>query len=294
MILEFAVVNSLVSSEFKPSIFVDITSDRSKKRRALGYHNSQIECGRILWNGLDCLEARFGLAIGVSSAEAFALRLQEGAPDPTPLLSCLNDSAFHRFWAWFAPGGRVDLFNNSLLCPSGAGQLHVHSANEQLLNIFLDKAEMGEGPRMRMASTIKELGTAPTQGTSILMLGRPLRHGLHADHATLEPDLFSPPNWGGKNHGAITLGSHPVGVFSRIGLCEGANSEGYRSAVQALCDERLLRKLLDSVLSLDPKGLEACRVYTARTGQESQIVKIETLALGPHLDSRKSEVAYEM
>ena len=96
-ILNFAVVNSLVSSEFTPMIFVEIETCRDTKLRALGAFQSQ--AGRVNEKNIDHLCQIFSADLGLApQTEAFEFLLQEGSEDLLYLLLSLNDSPFHNLW----------------------------------------------------------------------------------------------------------------------------------------------------------------------------------------------------
>jgi LmbE family N-acetylglucosaminyl deacetylase len=95
-ILCFAVVNSLVSSDFHPHVFVDVSDHVGAKIEALSRHRSQ--SARIDVASINQLGRRFAAPDDVRQMEPFELILQEGAEELEYLAHSLNDDAFHGFW----------------------------------------------------------------------------------------------------------------------------------------------------------------------------------------------------
>lgn len=95
-ILTYAVVNSLIHSDFKPKIFVDTTQYNDKKHHACTVYESQ--GARIMHKEMDYLTHGFGNPLGLDHAEGFELLVQEGAEDMVYLALSLNDDSFHNFW----------------------------------------------------------------------------------------------------------------------------------------------------------------------------------------------------
>lgn len=95
-ILSFAVVNSLIRSEFRPKVFVETVEYAEVKGKALRSHRSQDM--RINLAAVENLNRGFSSDIGCSEAEPFELIMQEGAEDLLYLVLSLNDSPFHNFW----------------------------------------------------------------------------------------------------------------------------------------------------------------------------------------------------
>jgi len=95
-VLSFAVVNSLIRSEFKPKVFVETSQQAVKKRDALRAHRSQGM--RIDEAAIDDLNGSFLPEGGFNKAEPFELVLQEGAETLLYMVLGLNDSPFHNFW----------------------------------------------------------------------------------------------------------------------------------------------------------------------------------------------------
>ncbi|MES2980402.1 MAG: PIG-L deacetylase family protein [Pseudomonadota bacterium] len=94
-IMQFAVVNSLVSSEFDPHIFTDITQFVETKNRALASHSSQSD--RIDLDAIAGFAQRFDQDQN-KLVEPFELFIQEGAESQEHIAVNLNDDAFHGFW----------------------------------------------------------------------------------------------------------------------------------------------------------------------------------------------------
>lgn len=95
-ILCFAVVNSLVSSDFHPHVFVDVSNHVAAKIEALSQHRSQ--SARIDMDSINQLGRRFAAQDDPRQMEPFELILQEGAEHLEYLPNSLNDDAFHGFW----------------------------------------------------------------------------------------------------------------------------------------------------------------------------------------------------
>jgi len=96
-ILSFAVVNSLVSSEFTPRIFVEVETYKDAKLKALRTFQSQ--AGRINEKNIELLCQTFSANLGLApQTEAFEFLLQEGSEDLLYLVLSLNDCPFHNLW----------------------------------------------------------------------------------------------------------------------------------------------------------------------------------------------------
>ena len=95
-ILCFAVANSLVSSEFAPKVFVDVSGYAEIRASALAKHESQH--GRVSLDAIERLGRAFAKDLDLQEVEAFEVILQEGAEDLAYLALSVNDCAFHNFW----------------------------------------------------------------------------------------------------------------------------------------------------------------------------------------------------
>jgi LmbE family N-acetylglucosaminyl deacetylase len=95
-ILCYAVVNSLVISTFKPSVFIETAPYRAQKEQALAVHLSQGQ--RIDTDSIFYRIREYSRPLGLQEAEPFELIVQEGAEDTLFLVQGLNESAFHTFW----------------------------------------------------------------------------------------------------------------------------------------------------------------------------------------------------
>lgn len=95
-ILGFAVVNSLIRSEFKPKVFVETAGQAAQKRGALAAYRSQDI--RIDEAAIENLNKSFSPGEGFSNAEPFEVVIQEGGEALLYLVLGLNDSPFHSFW----------------------------------------------------------------------------------------------------------------------------------------------------------------------------------------------------
>ena len=91
----FAVVNSLVSSEFAPRVFVDVSPLVAIKTAALARHETQHE--RIDHEAIQRLCRAYAGDVELQQVEPFEVMLQEGSEDLSYLALSLNDSAFHDF-----------------------------------------------------------------------------------------------------------------------------------------------------------------------------------------------------
>ncbi len=96
IILNFAVVNSLVASKFEPRIFSDVSSLYDRKLSALRLHQSQT--GRVNEESLESLNRSFRSSLGFTNTEAFELTVQEGSHNNLRIALELNDCPFHSFW----------------------------------------------------------------------------------------------------------------------------------------------------------------------------------------------------
>jgi hypothetical protein len=96
VILNFAVVNSLVASKFEPRIFSDVSSLYDRKLSALRLHQSQ--ASRVNEESLESLNQSFRVSLGFTNTEAFELTVQEGSLNNLRLALELNDCPFHSFW----------------------------------------------------------------------------------------------------------------------------------------------------------------------------------------------------
>jgi LmbE family N-acetylglucosaminyl deacetylase len=97
LLLSYAVVNSLVSSQFQPSVFVNVDDFFDTKLAALSQHGSQ--SARIDFASVANLLATYGHSVGLNQAEPFEVLVQEGADSLLPLVNDLNHSPFHVFWS---------------------------------------------------------------------------------------------------------------------------------------------------------------------------------------------------
>ncbi|MDD5007631.1 MAG: PIG-L family deacetylase [Syntrophorhabdaceae bacterium] len=95
-ILSFAVVNSLIRSEFRPKVFAEIGPYRNVKREALMRHVSQST--RINEEAIENINKVFSADLSLDETEPFEVILQEGAEDLLYLVLSLNDCPFHNFW----------------------------------------------------------------------------------------------------------------------------------------------------------------------------------------------------
>lgn len=95
-ILNFAVVNSLIRSNFKPQVFIETADYLEAKKHALILHKSQST--RIDADAITVLNDSFAKRVGLDSVEPFEVTLQEGSEDLLYLVLGLNDSPFHNFW----------------------------------------------------------------------------------------------------------------------------------------------------------------------------------------------------
>ncbi len=137
-ILCYAVVNSLVLSTFKPSVFIETAAYRVQKEQALAVHLSQGE--RIDTASIFYRIGEYSRSLGLQEAEPFELIIQEGAEDMLFLVQGLNDSAFHTFWQ--------PLLNNnqlSIVCSTPVAQRkerrelyldHEHTGVQELSSSF--------------------------------------------------------------------------------------------------------------------------------------------------------------
>jgi LmbE family N-acetylglucosaminyl deacetylase len=96
IILNFAVVNSLVRNQFEPRIFSDVSTQHDRKMAALGMHQSQAD--RVNAASLGALDKSFRVSLGFTNTEAFELTVQEGGDSQLRLALELNDCPFHSFW----------------------------------------------------------------------------------------------------------------------------------------------------------------------------------------------------
>jgi LmbE family N-acetylglucosaminyl deacetylase len=96
VILNFAVVNSLVASKFEPKIFSNVSTLHDRKMAALQLHQSQ--SNRVNPASLYALDESFRINLGFANPEAFELTVQEGGYNQLSLALELNDCPFHSFW----------------------------------------------------------------------------------------------------------------------------------------------------------------------------------------------------
>ncbi len=95
-ILSYAVVNSLMLSEFSPKIFIETIPYHDQKIRALQAHTTQAM--RIDYGAIERRIKAYSEPLGLQEAEPFELSVQEGAEDMLFLVQSLNDCPFHNFW----------------------------------------------------------------------------------------------------------------------------------------------------------------------------------------------------
>lgn len=95
-ILFFAVVNSLIQSEFRPKVFVEVGQYKNVKQESLMRHVSQST--RIDKKAIENINKVFSTDLGLDETEPFEVILQEGAEDLLYLVLSLNDCPFHNFW----------------------------------------------------------------------------------------------------------------------------------------------------------------------------------------------------
>ena len=112
-ILTYAVVNSLIHSDFKPKIFVDTTKYNEKKHISCSVYESQGP--RIMHKEMDYLTHGFGSPLGLDHAEGFELILQEGAEDMVYLALSLNDDSFHNFWYPLIGSQNLNIIRSTLI-----------------------------------------------------------------------------------------------------------------------------------------------------------------------------------
>lgn len=95
-ILCYAVVNSLISSEFKPKIFIETSQYNEQRLQALKEHQTQ--ANRIDYSSIERLLRSYSENLGLEQTEAFELYMQEGSEDLLYLVQSINDCPFHNFW----------------------------------------------------------------------------------------------------------------------------------------------------------------------------------------------------
>lgn len=95
-ILCFGVVNSLISSRFKPEIFIDITEYFQMRNEALKAHTTQQK--RIDMIAIEQLDQTYSTGMTSTKVEAFELVIQKGAEDLAYIAVSLNNNPFHSFW----------------------------------------------------------------------------------------------------------------------------------------------------------------------------------------------------
>jgi carbamoyltransferase len=89
VILGFFVINSLNESQFKPQLASNIDNSFRQKRRALQFHRSQTETGRISPREVESFNRRMGELGRCGLCEPFDLTLQYGAVDRKGLRNLL-------------------------------------------------------------------------------------------------------------------------------------------------------------------------------------------------------------
>lgn len=113
IILSFAVPKSLIVSNFKPKLYVDITAYYEIKLQAIRKHKSQYN--RIDQQEIYNLNNNPANNLDFSKVEAFELLIQQGAEDKIKLVHTLNDCTFHRFWYSLINKRKPVMINSSLI-----------------------------------------------------------------------------------------------------------------------------------------------------------------------------------
>lgn len=99
VILGYGIINSLLSSEFNPTIFINTSEYWDKKTAALLAHKTQIDSGRILWDRIEENNRFYGEKITNSLyAEAFDIKVQAGGENKIHIAMGINDNQFNKFW----------------------------------------------------------------------------------------------------------------------------------------------------------------------------------------------------
>ena len=96
-ILTYAIVISLIKSNYNPNIFVDISNFFDQKIRAFKKHDSQLK--RVSEDQIIKFNEKYSSTLGFNKTEFFEVLFQEGTTEEAiKLVQWLNDSPFNKFW----------------------------------------------------------------------------------------------------------------------------------------------------------------------------------------------------
>jgi LmbE family N-acetylglucosaminyl deacetylase len=291
--LHYSTYLSREHEPFAPRVFVEVSGEKlARKTAALAHFGSQ--AARLTRRDLAGYEAGLGALAGLERAEAFEVRLQEGATGPAAQILELSESAFHRFWSQLITGPEITLFYEAYTIPGAPidwPTSHENAGRDLLRQAFRDRwlpaSPLSEAPSSS-ASVRQVLGSQ-----SVILAGgavsnlvvrdlynrfRSTRWAIDYEMPRLEPAYLYDRATGARYYPEYDAEMNPVsdyGVLARVAspyapgqhvlFAGGATGLGTRVGLEFLADPGAQREL--APLFEEPGDVQAAFSVHADTGK---------------------------